>query len=94
MLRHSAGVRREGSAALDLCHVATGHFDAFWELGLAPWDVAAGMLLIREAGGVVTDLAGRDPGLGGVPILAGNPQIHAQLRDLLATPETPGAEAG
>ncbi len=94
VLRQSAGVRREGSAALDLCHVATGHFDAFWELGLAPWDVAAGILMIREAGGVVTDLAGADPGLGGVPILAGNPQIHAQLRELLASVETPAEPAG
>src|SRR6185436_6840631 len=56
----SAGIRRAGSAALDLCDVACGRFDAFWELRLAPWDIAAGLLIVREAGGIVTDLRGDD----------------------------------
>ncbi len=94
VLRHSAGLRRAGSAALDLCHVASGWFDGFWELTLAPWDVAAGILMVREAGGVVTDLAGGDVGLGGGSVLAGNPRVHAQLYELLAALETPGADAG
>lgn len=71
-----AGVRRAGSAALDLCDVAQGRFDAFWELFLNPWDFAAGVLLIREAGGRVTDLEGRDARLVGGPILASNGHMH------------------
>ncbi|HEY3133192.1 MAG TPA: inositol monophosphatase family protein, partial [Gemmatimonadaceae bacterium] len=58
VMRGSAGIRRAGSAALDLSNVACGRFDAFWELVLAPWDVAAGILMVREAGGIVTDLDG------------------------------------
>jgi myo-inositol-1(or 4)-monophosphatase len=72
-------VRRAGSAALDLADVAAGRLDGFWELSLAPWDVAAGVLLVREAGGVVTDLDGRDAGLSHGPIVAGNPPMHAWL---------------
>lgn len=77
--RRTAGVRRAGSAALDLADTACGRFDAFWELGLAPWDVAAGILLIREAGGLVTDLDGTDaiPGFGAY--VAGGPAMHAWL---------------
>jgi myo-inositol-1(or 4)-monophosphatase len=82
-VRGSSGVRRAGSAALDLCHVATGWFDGFWELSLAPWDVAAGTLIIREAGGVVTRLDGDEHVLGHGPILAGNPAIHAALGTLI-----------
>ncbi len=95
VMRSVAAVRRPGSAALDLCHVASGHYDAFWEQRLAPWDVAAGTLLVREAGGVVTDLAG-DPGavLDGGSVLAGNPLIHQQLRNLLGRTETPGSPPG
>jgi fructose-1,6-bisphosphatase/inositol monophosphatase family enzyme len=59
VLSRTSGIRRAGSAALDLCHVADGRFDGFWELWLAPWDIAAGTLLIREAGGVVTSLDGQ-----------------------------------
>ena len=57
-MRATAGIRRAGAAALDLADVACGRFEAFWELTLAPWDIAAGMLLVREAGGIVTDLDG------------------------------------
>jgi myo-inositol-1(or 4)-monophosphatase len=75
----TAGMRRAGAAALDLASVACGRFDAFWELTLAPWDVAAGILLVREAGGIVTDLEGQParPVAGG--LVAGNPAMHAWL---------------
>lgn len=92
VLRATAGVRRAGSAALDLADVACGRFDAFWELHLAPWDVAAGLLLVREAGGIVTDLAGDDADVGHGPIVAGNPVMHGWLLDQLR--QSSGAEAG
>jgi myo-inositol-1(or 4)-monophosphatase len=79
----TAGVRRAGAAALDLADVAAGRFDAFWELSLAPWDIAAGILLIREAGGVITDLGGNDARVAQGPIVAGNPSMHAWLLDAL-----------
>ena len=74
-------LRRPGAAALDLAWVAAGVFDGFFELGLSPWDVAAGALLIEEAGGVVTDWEGADGYLGG-DILAGPPDVHSALLDL------------
>ena len=77
--RHTAGIRRAGSAALDLADVACGRFDGFWELVLSPWDVAAGILLIREAGGIVTDLSGVDAMPAQSPVVAGNPDIHPWL---------------
>jgi myo-inositol-1(or 4)-monophosphatase len=79
VMREVAGLRRPGSAALDLADVACGRFDAFWELRLAPWDVAAGILLVREAGGVVTDLHGAPARVAHGPIVAGNPAMHAWL---------------
>lgn len=79
ILPATSGVRRAGSAALDLADVAAGRLDAFWELVLAPWDTAAGILLVREAGGVVTDVSGRDAGLIHGPIVAGNPVVHEWL---------------
>ena len=75
----SHGVRRDGSAALDLASVAAGRFDAFWEFGLAKWDVAAGALLVEEAGGKVTDFAGNPYQLGGPVILATNGLIHEEM---------------
>jgi myo-inositol-1(or 4)-monophosphatase len=83
ILRQTAGVRRAGSAALDLADVACGRVDAFWELRLAPWDLAAGLLLIREAGGVATDLAGRDAPVADGPLVAGNPTMHRWLLDIV-----------
>ena len=77
--RATSGIRRAGSAALDLCDVACGRFDAFWELTLSPWDIAAGILLIREAGGVVTDLDGAPARVGHTALCAGNPAMHAWL---------------
>ena len=79
VMRGSAGVRRAGSAALDLSNVACGRFDAFWELVLAPWDVAAGILMVREAGGVVTDLDGNQAQLNTGSFVAGNPPMHTWL---------------
>lgn len=79
IMEATAGVRRPGSASLDLCDVACGRFDAFWEFRLAPWDVAAGILLVREAGGVVSDLDGRPAPVAYGPIVAGNPAMHAWL---------------
>ncbi len=87
---HTAGMRRPGSAALDLAHVACGQFDAFWELTLKPWDFAAGMLLVREAGGVVTTVAGGDVPLTNSSLLAGNPAMHRWLARTLAD-ATPAA---
>lgn len=81
----TAGIRRAGSAAMDLCWVASGKFDAFWEQKLAPWDVAAGMLIVREAGGLVTDASGRDRGVEHGPLVAGNPAMHAWLLEVLRT---------
>lgn len=82
--RATAGVRRAGSAALDLCDVACGRFEGFWELTLSPWDFAAGTLIIREAGGVVTTATGAAVPFTASSILAGSPVMH---RWLLATLE-------
>jgi myo-inositol-1(or 4)-monophosphatase len=79
VMRAVAGLRRPGSAALDLADVACGRFDAFWELSLAAWDVAAGILLVREAGGVVTDMDGEPARVAHGSIVAGNPAMHAWL---------------
>ena len=81
----TAGIRRAGSAALDLASVASGRFDAFWELMLAPWDMAAGLLLVREAGGVATDLAGRPSSVAHGAMICGNPTIHRWLLDHIMT---------
>jgi myo-inositol-1(or 4)-monophosphatase len=78
-----SGMRRAGSAALDLCDVARGRFEAFWELHLNAWDLAAGVLIIREAGGRVTDLEGRDAPMRGGPIVASNGLMHDWLLDVL-----------
>jgi myo-inositol-1(or 4)-monophosphatase len=83
VMRSTSGVRRAGSAALDLADVAAGRFDAFWELMLAPWDTAAGILLVREAGGVVTDLEGRNAGIVHSGIVAGNPAMQAWLLEVV-----------
>lgn len=74
-----AGIRRPGSAALDLAHVAEGHYDAFWEQMLSPWDIAAGILLVREAGGRATDYTGRDLTPAHTPVVASNGRLHEWL---------------
>ncbi len=84
VLATTSGIRRAGSAAIDLAHVACGRVDAFWELRLAPWDVAAGLLLVREAGGIVTGFDGAPsvPAFSGY--VAGNPAMHAWLLATIA----------
>lgn len=77
--RASRAVRRPGSAALDLAYTARGVFDGFWERHLSPWDLAAGMLLVREAGGMVSDFAGNRFDLHGPEILASNGKLHSQI---------------
>jgi myo-inositol-1(or 4)-monophosphatase len=81
----TSGIRRPGSAAIDLMEVAAGSFDGFWEQHLSAWDVAAGTLLIREAGGRVTDLSGRDLQVGHGSVVAGNPVIHEWLLRVLSS---------
>ena len=80
----SHGVRRDGSAALDLCSVACGRFDAFWEFGLNSWDTAAGILMITEAGGIATDLHGGPYHPGGPDLLVTNGHIHAEMQQMMA----------
>ena len=83
-LVRAQGVRRDGSAALNLCYLAAGRFDGFWEGDLSPWDVAAGALIVREAGGMVTDYSGGPFGLDHRQILAGNRRLHEEMRRLVA----------
>ena len=75
----SAGVRRFGSAALDLAYVAAGRFDGFWESNLQPWDIAAGIIIVREAGGMITEINGRDSMLQTGSVLASNPNLYKEL---------------
>jgi myo-inositol-1(or 4)-monophosphatase len=79
------GVRRSGSAALDLCHVAAGRLDGFWELKLSPWDCAAGYLMIREAGGIVTNFSGRPGSIYEREVIASNGLIHQEMIAVLET---------
>lgn len=83
MLAATRGMRRFGSAAMDLCYVAAGYVDLFWEVGLRPWDVAAGMLLVTEAGGMVTRYDGSPMGLASGELLATNGHLHAAASALL-----------
>jgi myo-inositol-1(or 4)-monophosphatase len=83
MLR-ARGVRRFGAAALDLCYVACGRFDAFWEQHLHPWDVAAGLLICDEAGAVTSDFKGGPPPSSGRDTVACTPALHAQMLEVLA----------
>ncbi|HET9122214.1 MAG TPA: inositol monophosphatase family protein, partial [Acidiferrobacteraceae bacterium] len=83
LLPQTHGVRRAGSAALDLAHVASGRLDGFWELGLKPWDVAAGALLVEEAGGLVTDFAGQQEFLRDGNVIAGNTRIQTEILRLI-----------
>jgi len=79
MITQTAGIRRPGAAALDLAYVAAGFYDGFWEIGLNPWDVAAGSLLVLEAGGLIGDLSGEGDYLNGGQVIAANPKIFAQI---------------
>jgi myo-inositol-1(or 4)-monophosphatase len=78
-IMEARAIRRDGSAALDLCYVAAGRFDGFWELKLCPWDVAAGKLLVEEAGGKVSDFRGSPLDIHGKQILATNGKIHEEM---------------
>ncbi len=89
VVKNTAGVRRAGAASLDLAYVAAGRLDGFWEIGLGPWDIAAGNLLIQEAGGLIGDLEGNDGYLESGNVVGGNPKIFAQLIKILASHLTP-----
>lgn len=82
-LMEAQAVRRLGSAALDLCYVGAGRFDAFWEVALQAWDMAAGILIVSEAGGVVTDFRGNEMKVSGRDLLASNGKIHQAMMDVL-----------
>jgi myo-inositol-1(or 4)-monophosphatase len=82
VVKNTAGVRRLGAAALDLCYVACGRFDGFWETGLQPWDLAAGTLIIREAGGIISALDGNENHMETGHVLAGTPRIYRGLAKL------------
>ena len=83
MILQAQAIRRAGSAALDLAYVAAGRFDGFWELKLNPWDIAAGWLLVKEAGGIVTDMGGKSYFIESPSILASNGKIHAEMMAVL-----------
>lgn len=83
-IRITRGVRRNGAAALDLAWTANGRFDGYWEMGLAPWDVAAGTVLIREAGGLVLDIYGKTPWPWDGAVVSGNPDIVRALQEMIA----------
>lgn len=82
IMESTAGIRRPGAAALDLAYVAAGRVDAFWEIGLSPWDTAAGTLLIQEAGGLIGTLAGGEYRQGG-NVVAGTPKVYAAMIEAL-----------
>ena len=79
----TAGIRRPGSAALDLAYLAAGRYDGFWEMGLAPWDIAAGSLLVQEAGGLISDLPGESDFLTTGNVVAGTPKVFGQLLPII-----------
>ena len=84
IMGETSGIRRPGAAALDLADVACGRYEAFWEMMLAPWDIAAGILLVREAGGVITDFSGAPCPVAETSVVAGNPAMHAWLLKAIA----------
>ncbi len=89
VLQNTSGIRRPGAAALDLAYLAAGRLDGFWEFGLKPWDMAAGVLMIREAGGIVSELDDADSLLTTGNIVAGTPKIHDALKALLQQSAAP-----
>jgi myo-inositol-1(or 4)-monophosphatase len=93
MTRRAAGVRRPGAASLDLAYVACGRLDGFWEFGLSPWDMAAGALLITEAGGLVGDLAGEPNYLVTGNIVGGTPKVFSQILQVVAAHRSAGLAA-
>jgi len=89
LTQKTAGLRRPGAASIDLAYVACGRTDGFWEFGLSPWDIAAGTLLVSEAGGLVSDLAGESNYLATGNIVAGTPKIFGQLLQIVQSHRTP-----
>ena len=87
-MTRSQDIRRNGSAALDLCYVACGRIDGYWELKLKPWDVAAGSLIVAEAGGKLSDFRGEPFDIRGRGTLAANPPIHEPMYRITAAIET------
>ena len=85
VLLAAGGLRRLGSAAIDLAYVAAGRFDGFWEVSLNPWDMAAGVLLVQEAGGTVTDFEGKGPDIYRRQVLASNGRLHQAMREMLGS---------
>ena len=83
-LANTAGGRREGAAALDLCALACGRLDGFFEFNLKPWDIAAGALIVQEAGGIVTDMQGNESWLESGDVVAANPKVLAQMLQIIA----------
>lgn len=88
-IKRARAVRRPGSAALDLAYVACGRLDGFWEIYLKPWDIAAGKILVQEAGGLATDFSGKDLDIYGPEILTSNAKIHAQMQEVLLAGKKP-----
>ncbi len=90
VMEQTAGIRRFGSATLDLAYLADGRYEGFWEFGLAPWDVAAGIVIVREAGGLVSEIDGGADMLRGASIIAANDRLHSPVRKLIhdAIPNT------
>ena len=93
LTQKTAGIRRPGAASLDLAYVACGRTDGFWELGLQPWDMAAGVLLVQEAGGLVSDLAGEGAYLETGNIVAGTPKVFGQLLPIIQSHRTANVHA-
>ncbi|MFU2488906.1 inositol monophosphatase family protein [Thauera sp. WH-1] len=93
LTQKTAGIRRPGAAALDLAYVAAGRLDGFWEMGLSPWDMAAGVLLIQEAGGLVSDLSGEGNFLTTGNVVAGSPKIFGQMLPIIQAYRPAGMQA-
>ncbi|HWU82554.1 MAG TPA: inositol monophosphatase family protein, partial [Methylophilaceae bacterium] len=89
MIKKASAIRRPGSAALDLAYVAAGYLDGFWEIGLSKWDIAAGALLVQEAGGIVADFEGNESWFETGNIVAANPKVFAQMLQVLTPHLTP-----
>jgi myo-inositol-1(or 4)-monophosphatase len=87
MTRPAHDIRRDGSAAVDLCHVAIGRTDGFWEVGLRPWDTAAGALIVTESGGMVTGFHGEPWTTATTDVVAANPTLHAEILEVIAEAE-------
>jgi len=93
LAQRTSGIRRPGAASLDLAYVASGRLDGFWEFGLSPWDMAAGCLLISEAGGLVGDLSGGESYMKTGNLIAGTPKIFSQMLQIIGNHRTAGLSA-